>query len=53
MRRSRFPVAAKIALASAGAAAAVPASPMPPIGAVGVVDQMHLYRGASLMRSTR
>src|ERR1700741_2382552 len=51
-RRMRFPVAAKMALASAGAAAGTPGSPHPPGGSVLGTIWTSISRGASLMRRT-
>ena len=50
--RIRRPVAAKIALVTAGASAEVPGSPMPP-GAASLCTKYTLMAGASLIRSKR
>src|SRR5262249_8025193 len=51
-RRMRLPVAAKMALAMAGAATDVPGSPMPP-GAFALGTSTTSMAGASSMRRTR
>jgi len=50
--RSRLPVAAKIAFATAAAVAAVPGSPIPP-GASPLFTICTSIGGVSLIRSTR
>src|SRR2546425_12707544 len=50
--RIRFPVAAKIALASAGAVTAVPGSPIPP-GGSRLRTRCTSIRGVSFIRSVR
>ena len=50
--RTRLPVAAKIALATAGITADVPGSPMPP-GTSELLTRWTSIKGASLMRSIR
>jgi hypothetical protein len=51
-RRMRFPVAAKMALATAGAAAGTPGSPQPPGGSTLGTMWTSTTGGASLMRNT-
>ncbi len=51
-RRTRFPVAAKIAFATAGANGGTPASPTPPRGSPSAGKRCTCMSGASFIRST-